>query len=124
MAISRAPARVWSVIDWLIALGLAAAGQFGVWLGSLTAGSAGPRSVHAALWLVMTIPLGLRRRFPLAVLVIVMTAAVVGFAALYDLSEQTQPDGFLIFLIALVAIALWIGLQRRELTARPTTPDR
>jgi signal transduction histidine kinase len=112
VAISRAPARVWSVIDWLIALGLAAAGQSEVWFGSLPAGSAGPRSVHAALWLLMTIPLGLRRRFPTVVLVTVMTAAVVGFAALYDLSAQTQPDAFLIFLIAIYSVAAHADARR------------
>jgi hypothetical protein len=53
----------------------------------------------------MTLPLGLRRRFPTVVLVTVTTAAVVGFAALYDLSAQTQPDTFLIFLIAIYSVA-------------------
>jgi signal transduction histidine kinase len=105
VAIRRAPAWVWSVIDWLMALGLAAASQYEIWSGSLPAGSVGPRSAHAAMWLAMTLPLGLRRRFPAAVLVTVVTAAVIGFAALYDLSAQTQPDPFLIFLIAIYSLA-------------------
>jgi signal transduction histidine kinase len=104
VAISRAPAWVWSVIDWLMALGLAAVSQYEIWSGSIPAGSVGPRGAHAAMWLVMTVPLGLRRCFPAAVLVTVATAAVVGFAALFDLSAQTQPDPFLIFLIAIYSV--------------------
>jgi spermidine/putrescine transport system permease protein len=37
---------------------------------------------------------------------------------------QVNVMGTLIFLIALVGIALWIVLQRREVNARPTTLDR
>jgi spermidine/putrescine transport system permease protein len=37
---------------------------------------------------------------------------------------QVNVMGTLIFAIALVGIALWIGLQRRELSARPTTLER
>jgi len=105
VAISRVPAWAQSVIDWTIALGLAAAIQYEIWFGSPPAAAGGSRAVHAALWLVMTIPLGVRRRFPVAVLITVTTAAVVGFAALYDLSAQTQPDKFLIFLIAIYSVA-------------------
>ena len=37
---------------------------------------------------------------------------------------QVNVMGTLIFLIALVGIALWVALQRRELSARPTTLER
>ncbi|MDQ4036364.1 MAG: ABC transporter permease [Chloroflexota bacterium] len=37
---------------------------------------------------------------------------------------QVNVMGTLIFLIALVGMALWLALQRREMTARPTTLDR
>jgi spermidine/putrescine transport system permease protein len=37
---------------------------------------------------------------------------------------QVNVMGTLIFLIALVGIVLWIALQRRELSARPTTMER
>jgi spermidine/putrescine transport system permease protein len=37
---------------------------------------------------------------------------------------QVNVMGTLIFLIALVGIALWIVLQRRDLTARPATEPR
>ena len=37
---------------------------------------------------------------------------------------QVNVMGTLIFAIALVGIALWIALQRREMTARPTTLER
>lgn len=103
------------MIDWTIALGLAAAIQYEIWLGSPPAAADGSRAVHAALWLAMTIPLGLRRRFPVAVLITVTTAAAVGFAALYDLSAQTQPDKFLIFLIAIYSVAAHADRRRAVL---------
>lgn len=37
---------------------------------------------------------------------------------------QVNVMGTLIFLIALVGIVLWVALQRRDMTARPTTLDR
>jgi spermidine/putrescine transport system permease protein len=37
---------------------------------------------------------------------------------------QVNVMGTLIFLIALVGIVLWVALQRRDLTARPTTMER
>lgn len=37
---------------------------------------------------------------------------------------QVNVMGTLIFLIALVGIVLWVALQRRDMTARPTTMDR
>jgi signal transduction histidine kinase len=98
-----------------MALGLAAAVQYEIWSGSTPAESVGPRGLHAAMWLVMTVPLGLRRRFPAIVLVTVVTAAVIGFAALYDLSAQNQPDPFLIFLIAIYSLAAHTDGRRAAL---------
>ena len=37
---------------------------------------------------------------------------------------QVNVMGTLIFVVALVGIALWVALQRRDLTARPTTMER
>jgi signal transduction histidine kinase len=51
------------------------------------------------------------------VLVTVTTAAVIGFAALYDLSAQTQPDPFLIFLIAIYSVGAHAEGRRAVLGA-------
>ena len=49
MAISRVPAWAQSVIDWTIALGLAAAIQSEIWLGPPPAAAGWSRAAHAAL---------------------------------------------------------------------------
>src|SRR4051794_13095743 len=69
--------RWWSAADGAIALALAAASQLEVWSPRVMPGveaGAGNRVVLAATALAATLPLALRRRFPLAVLLTVMGA--------------------------------------------------
>lgn len=77
MRMSRASATV----DVVIALALAAGAQLEIWAPKLVPAVenevAGDRPILAATALVATLPLILRRRFPLAVLVVVISAVVL-----------------------------------------------
>src|SRR3954451_3892980 len=92
--------RWWATADSVIALALAAASQLEIWFPRVMPGVGevvGNRPVLAVTALAATLPLALRRRFPLAVLLTVMSA----------LSLQqvltTPTDGLVLLLAGMIA---------------------
>src|SRR5204862_4803023 len=64
--------------DWLIALLLAGAAMYEIWVSSLDPeGVPAPHAVHAVFVLLATLPLAWRRRAPLVVLFTMLTASTV-----------------------------------------------
>ncbi len=93
------------VVDWLIALGLAALGLFEVFIADGT-GLHGPTVANVIFFLAISLPLGWRRRAPLAVLGIVTSATVIAILAMY-LSLEPPVEPFLALLVALYSAALY-----------------
>jgi signal transduction histidine kinase len=108
----RLPRWTAPAIDWLIVVVLAGGAQYQIWVQPMDLHLQGSRVANAVLFLLMTVPLGWRRRAPLLVLAIVMGSTVVGFYALYDPASQTHPDPFLPFLIAIYSVAAHADRRR------------
>ena len=99
-------ARLWRLrvnpvfVDWGLAATVTVATQLGIWLGS---DAADHRLAAAALAAVMTVPIAVRRRFPLLVGVAVPSVSAVDHA-LWNPSSIGYP---LATFLALYALAVW-----------------
>jgi DNA-binding CsgD family transcriptional regulator len=92
--------REWVAVDAVTALTLAIAGQLEIWTPRLVPGVGpvvGERSVLCVTALLATLPLAARRRYPLAVLLV-----VIGALALQQLLT-TPTDGLVLLLAGMVA---------------------
>lgn len=72
--------REWATVDWVVAAALTVGSQLEIWAPRLMPGVenvVNDRPLLAVTSLAVTLPLGLRRRFPLVVLVLVVTAMAV-----------------------------------------------
>ena len=88
--------------DWLIALLLAGAAEYEIWVSSLDPdGVPAPHAVHAAFVLLTTLPLAWRRRAPLAVLFTVLTASTVESVAFANFPSF---EPFLALIIAVYSV--------------------
>jgi hypothetical protein len=93
-------------LDQIVAAGLVVAGELQVWLGSTVPG---PRGVAALLMFLMTAPVAVRRRWPLAAGSVVLGAtAVLAVTAGYS-TAVAQGIGWW---CALYAIAVWTDTPR------------
>jgi signal transduction histidine kinase len=93
-------------LDRIVAAGLALAGELQVWLGSTVPG---PKGVAAALMILMTAPVAVRRRWPLGAGTVVLAGnAVLAITAGYA-SALAQGVAWL---CALYAIAVWTDRPR------------
>jgi signal transduction histidine kinase len=117
MGLPQLPERSWSMVDWVVAGGLAAVSQYAVWAGASGEAARGPRLAISVLFVFMTVPLAWRRRAPLAVLIIVTGSAVACSAVFYDLAAGRRPDPFLFFLIAIYSVAAHEGRGRAVMGA-------
>jgi signal transduction histidine kinase len=93
-------------LDRIVAAGLAVAGELQVWLGTTVPG---PKGVAAVLMLLMTAPVAVRRRWPLAAGTVVLgSTAVLAVTAGY----ATALAQGIAWLCALYAIAVWTDRPR------------
>jgi signal transduction histidine kinase len=97
-----------TVGDALLALGLALFVQVEIWFSDVTV----PKGLAVPVGLLTTLPLAWRRRAPLAVTVVVMSAWTV--QSLLDDSTQPPQSALLAFLLALFSVAAH-GERRRAL---------
>ena len=94
--------RMGDVLDALLALGLAAAAQYEIWVRPLwDDGIPGPRLANAVLLLLITLPLAFRRRTPAATFVLVFISIDLQ-VMLIDHARSVQPpvQHFLALLVA------------------------
>ena len=89
------------VVDALLALALAALVQLEIWGSDVTV----PKSLAVPVGLLMTLPLALRRRTPLAVVVVVMGALAA--QSLLDSSEQPPQTPFIAMVVAVYSVAAY-----------------
>ena len=88
--------------DWLIALLLAGAAEYEIWVSSLDPdGVPDPHAVHAVFVLLATLPLAWRRRAPLAVLFTVLMASTIESAAFANFPSF---EPFLALIIAVYSV--------------------
>ena len=88
--------------DWLIALLVAGAAEYEIWVSSLDPdGVPDPHAVHAVFVLLATLPLAWRRRAPLAVLFTLLTASTVESAAF---AHFPSFEPFLALIIAVYSV--------------------
>jgi signal transduction histidine kinase len=88
--------------DWLIALLLAGAAEYEIWVSSLDPdGVPEPHAVHAVFVLLATLPLAWRRRAPLAVLFTVLAASTVESVAFASFPSF---EPFLALIIAVYSV--------------------
>ena len=93
-------------LDRIVAAGLVVAGELQVWFGNTVPG---PRGVAALLMLLMTAPVAVRRRWPLAAGSIMLnTTTALALVAGYS-TALAQGIGWL---CALYAIAVWTDTRR------------
>src|SRR5690242_17425331 len=93
-------------LDRIVAAGLVIVGELQVWLGTTVPG---PRGVAALLMLLMTAPVAVRRRWPLASATTVLAAsAVLSLVAGYS-TALAQGIGWL---CVLYALAVWTDTRR------------
>ena len=121
-------AREWLTVDAVMAVSLAAASQLEIWSPDVVPGVgevAGDRPVLAATAVAATLPLALRRRFPLSVLLVVVAALVLqqvlttpteglvlliaGMVAAYSSSAYAPDASAVIAGVALVSGAAFMG---------------
>ena len=108
----RAHAAIGRRADWIVAVGLAVGYQAEIWSGSLFDGrSTLAQAAAAALALLATLPLGLRRRRPAAVLVVV-AAATAAASLLDDPGRQGSLAGFLALMLAFYSAGAWEDARR------------
>ena len=108
----RAHAAIGRRADWIVAVGLAVGYQAEIWAGSLFDGrSTLAQAAAAALALLATLPLGLRRRRPAAVLVVV-AAATAAASLLDDPGRQGSLAGFLALMLAFFSAGGWEDARR------------
>ena len=88
-------------LDALLALGLATLVQLEIWGSDVTV----PKTLAVPVALLMTLPLAWRRRFPLAVVAVVMGALAV--QSVLDSSEQPPQTPFLALVAAVYSVAAY-----------------
>ncbi len=93
-------------LDILLALGLAALVQLEIWGSDVTV----PKPLAVPVSLLMTLPLAWRRRAPLAVVAIVMTALAP--QTLLDSSVQPPQTPFLALVVAVYSVAAYTDRPR------------
>jgi signal transduction histidine kinase len=112
------PQRFWRWADWALVVVLAGSAQYEIWVDSLAQeGVPDPRLGHAALTLLIVVPLAWRRRAPLAVLCVVAGAAVLE-AALLDNFPSFQP--FVALIVAVYSVAAHSDRRRAVIGALVT----
>ena len=90
---------------------LAASAQYEVWIGPLFDGSIpGPRGVNSILLMLVCLPLLWRRRYPVLVFVVVLTAVglqsqVEAHAGVVDRTDQGSMQGWIAALVAFYSLA-------------------
>ena len=109
----RAPAQVVRSLEVLFVLLLAASAQYEVWVASLFESSIpGPRGLNSILLLLVCLPLLWRRRYPVLVFVVVLTAVslqsqVEAHAGALDRTDQGSMQGWIAALIAFYSLAAY-----------------
>lgn len=92
------------ITDWGLALGLAALGQYELWIGALESNFQGPRWANSLFLLAISLPLLWRRRAPLLVIAAVVGSSALSLHAMYDLSRQPPIEPFLALLVAIYSL--------------------
>jgi signal transduction histidine kinase len=95
------------VLDVLVAVAATALSQTDVWLAGAVPG---PKALMALVMLVATVPLAWRRRAPLAVLALAMSAMSV--QAVVSGHAAEDPGGWAPFLVPLYSVAAYAPLRR------------
>src|SRR5918999_3830381 len=90
-----------AITDWGLALGLAALGQYELWVGALESDFQGPRWANMMFLLAISLPLLWRRRVPLLVIGAVVGSSTLSLHTMYDLSRQPPIEPFLALLVAI-----------------------
>ena len=97
---------------------LAASAQYEVWIGPLFDGSIpGPRGVNSILLMLVCLPLLWRRRYPVLVFVVVLTAVglqsqVEAHAGVVDRTDQGSMQGWIAALVAFYSLAAYADPRR------------
>ena len=116
MSAARIRASLRRSADWIAALGLAAAGQFELWVGTDQA-FPGSKAAHALFLLATSLPLAWRRCRPLAVLAVISAGTPAYAYAMYDLGQQPPFEPYLALLVALYTAAAQLDGRRLALAA-------
>jgi signal transduction histidine kinase len=105
--------------DWIIAVVLAGVGQVELWINPfLGSRFEGPPAANAAFLLLVSIPFGWRRRAPVAVVVLVVSASFALYTVMYGAGDQGPIEPFLALLLA--AYTLGAQTQGRRAAAAAT----
>src|SRR3954468_1658304 len=111
-SLARLGARVVSAGDVLLPTVLAAMAIYEIWVATLAApGFAGPRVVQTLGALLMIVPLGWRRRYPIAVLMCALVGAAVEWPWLRT-SGQLSFEAFVVVLVVWYSVGAHAELRR------------
>jgi signal transduction histidine kinase len=114
----RAPAQGVRWLEVVLVLLLAASAQYEVWVAPLFEGSIpGPRGLNSILLLLVCLPLLWRRRYPVLVFVVVLTAVglqslVEADAGVVNRTDQGSMQGWIAALVAFYSLAAYASPRR------------